>query len=135
MTKFVIIIRNPKKDTTWEEEYDAEEYGVETIDDVNRVGKQIVDSFNETLRPFESPREFVKGDFRKDLDWFRKKYHRAIKLMEEGDDFLVISSKEEYWIPVYSLIRANEIAKDEWTEEDEQIYQKLINEKIISKRK
>ena len=51
--KFKIICRNVVEEDTWEEEYD------ENIEDHQQWAKETLKCFNETLRPYEKPRELV----------------------------------------------------------------------------
>ena len=50
---------------------------------------------------------------------FEKFHPRAVKLLRKRKPFLVVAEDEPYYLATYEAIRANELLKDTWTEEDE----------------
>lgn len=71
--------------------------------------------------------------FLKELTQLRKKVEaaeklaeetpRAFKLMERGQNFLVVADDEPYFMEVYFQIRKQEIIEGHWTVEDERAYE------------
>ena len=51
--EFTVICRNVGEEETWEEKYD------ENVENPRKWAEKIIKSFNETLRPYEKPRELV----------------------------------------------------------------------------
>ena len=50
---------------------------------------------------------------------FEKFHPRAVKLLRKRKPFLVVAKDEPYYLSTYEAIRANELLKGTWTEEDE----------------
>ena len=54
----------------------------------------------------------------------REAFHpRAAKLAGKRKNFLVVAEDEVYFGVVYGMIRASEMSKGRWTDDDEQLYQ------------
>lgn len=56
---------------------------------------------------------------------------RALKLMDEHKDFIVISEDEPYYLEVYDRIREIETLKGSWSATDEREYQAAVVKKAL----
>lgn len=57
------------------------------------------------------------------IDDFEKFHPKAVKLLRERRNFLVVANNEPYFRWVYAIIRASEQSKGTWTSNDELNYQ------------
>jgi hypothetical protein len=110
-------------------------------------GKQFVATYGQSIHESDQAAQF--GDMLKDtLGWpeslhamtsrvrmwqkriqgFDAFHPRAVILMENRKNFLVVAEDEPYFLQVYSLIRSHELVKGTWTEDDEMRYQAVLAE-------
>lgn len=54
------------------------------------------------------------------LKAYRARYPRAMKLIDKREEFLVVKCDEPYALDVMEMIRAHELEKGTWTDEDDQ---------------
>ncbi len=71
------------------------------------------------------------------LERYWHNYPRAMKLIEKGKTFVMVSVDEVYFLEVYDKIRNSEKGAGRWTDRDESFYQlaqaeyfKIINEAV-----
>ena len=57
------------------------------------------------------------------LDAYETLHPRAVKLLNEKRNFIVVAEKELYFMDVYRAIREHETSAGTWTAEDERIFQ------------
>jgi hypothetical protein len=55
--KFSIIVRKQGKKETWREDYNRTD--VLNLDEAAHWGRKLIDAFNDSLRSYEEPREYV----------------------------------------------------------------------------
>ncbi|MEA4908657.1 MAG: hypothetical protein VB089_13605 [Anaerolineaceae bacterium] len=62
-----------------------------------------------------------------DLQEMRQFHPRAMKLIAQRKNFIVVSQSEFYFNHVYAIIRSSEAASGTWSLEDEAVYTRLTN--------
>lgn len=85
--------------------------------------KMIEDEFNEEAY---LPHEEFLEQYRIAYQNACKFHPRAMKLIEKRKNFIVIAEDEPYFRMAFDFIRAYELIKGRWLEEDELYYQEAI---------
>lgn len=65
-----------------------------------------------------------------EIEEFQKFHPRAVKLLRKKKNFLVIAVDEPYFLAIYALIRAFEIAKGTWSTGDEVLYIRAADQHV-----
>ena len=61
-----------------------------------------------------------------ELAALREAHPRAFKLMVKNKPFIVIANDEPYFRRAYNLIRNHEVQKGTWTDEDQWLYEVMV---------